>query len=129
MAFKINPDVLPMSTYVVATGSNQYGSSIKYDNGIMICWRITNPIEVSVTTQWGNLYYGKINDYYRFPAYFIETPFVIYDILPTTSLGAFKLPYSAPTITSEKIDELYVGRATSATTTVRTYIIAIGKWK
>lgn len=127
---QINSDMLPFNDYIQETGSNGYGSWIKYKNGIMITARTTNTISVDITSAWGNLYVGKINDYYRFPQYFIEAPTVIYDIIPAASLGCFTAKYNAPIITNEKIDELWVARPNSTTgVLVKVNIIAIGRWK
>lgn len=109
--------------------TNSYGTAIKFANGLMITYRVTSPIVVDVSNTWGSIYQGKINDYYRFPVYFISTPFVIWDVVPTGSLGCFKLCNEAPVITNEKIDNLYVGRGTSASPAVQLYILAIGYWK
>lgn len=114
---------------VIETVTNYYGTAFKFADGTMITYRITPAISVDISTAWGSLFHGKINDYYRFPVYFTEAPFVIWDVLPTASLGCFKIFNEAPTITNEKIDNLYVARPNAATVSVCLYILAIGRWK
>lgn len=114
---------------VIETVTNGYGTALKFADGTMITYRITPEIQVDVSTAWGNIFRGTINDDYRFPVYFLKTPFVIWDIIPTGSMGCFKIYSDAPIITNEKIDNICVGRPTAGMTTVKLYILAIGRWK
>ena len=112
------------------TGTNSIGSWIRYTDGTMITYRTTNQITVNVSNSWGNLYYGKINDYYIFPLAFKDIPTVLFDIVPTGNAGCFKVMYDEYIVTKEKIDGLYIARPTINTSVpVKLHIIAIGKWK
>lgn len=109
--------------------TNNYGTALKFADGTMITYRITPSITVDVSIAWGNIFRGQVGDYYRFPVYFTEAPFVIWDVVPTGSLGCFKIYNEAPTITNERIDNLSVGRPTAGSPAVKFYILAIGRWK
>lgn len=126
---------LKNNTYLYGTiiehGSNNYGSYIKFSNGTMIVHRITSTIRVDINTTWGSLYVGKINDFFVFASQsFIEEPTVLYDIIPTSNTGVFKANYEAPTISTNDIANIWVGRPSVSTNVpLKIEIIAIGRWK
>lgn len=112
------------------SGSNALGSYIRFQDGTMICWKTTPSMAVNITNRWENIYYGKITTIYNYAMNFISTPVIIWDVIPDTSTGCFKVSYEAPVITSSGISNLSVARPNSrAGVSVKLWFIAFGKWK
>lgn len=61
--------------YIVESGSNANGEYIKFSDGTMICYKVTDVITMDLDVAWGSLYEGSVN-LGQFPANFIETPVI-----------------------------------------------------
>lgn len=59
--------------YIVESGSNANGEYIKFSDGTMICYRVTDVIAMNIDVAWGSLFEGSV-DMGQFPISFIETP-------------------------------------------------------
>ena len=116
---------------IVESGSNSKGSWIKYNDGTMIVTRETYEITVNINVSWGNIFVGGDYTEWEFPVPFINVPdLVLFDVNPTTTNGCFKTSYEPTNITKNSIQNVYVGRGTSASdVTFKIHILAIGKWK
>ena len=116
---------------IVESGSNSKGSWIKYNDGTMIVTRETYEITVNIDVSWGNIFVGGDYTEWEFPVPFINVPdLVLFDVNPTTTNGCFKTSYEPTNITKNSIQNVYVGRGTSASdVTFKIHILAIGKWK
>lgn len=116
---------------IIESGSNAYGNWIKYNDGTMIVTRETYEITVNVNVSWGNIFVGGDYTEWEFPVPFINVPdLVLFDVNPTTTSGCFKISYEPTKITKNSIQNVYVGRGTSASDVAfKIHILAIGKWK
>ena len=116
---------------IVESGSNAYGNWIKYSDGTMIVTRETYEITVNIDVSWGNIFVGGDYTEWEFPVPFINVPdLVLFDVNPTTTNGCFKTSYEPTNITKNSIQNVYVGRGTSASdVTFKIHILAIGRWK
>ncbi len=110
-------------------GSNANNTYVKWANGLMICFRITEENSASYQFKWGEHYVFKIPYAYDFPEKFIEPPFLMYDILPTSNYGCYKIGYASPTVTANSISDLYVARTDASSYTYKIWFLAIGYWK
>ena len=116
---------------IIESGSNSKGSWIKYNDGTMIVTRETYEIAININVSWGNIFVGGDYTEWEFPVPFINVPdLVLFDVNPTTSNGCFKTSYEPTKITKNSIQNVYVGRGTSASdVAIKIHILAIGKWK
>lgn len=115
-----------MSNYIAegATehGSNQFGQFIKFQNGVMLCWRkfLATPTYVST---WGSMYYYAIFGW-QYAANFTEKPVVfVYNTDGNTFL-----------IGQIQVDEWHIikcelMRAVNDTSQSEFEFLAIGRWK
>lgn len=116
---------------IIESGSNSKGSWIKYADGTMIVTRETYEISININVSWGNIFIGGDYTEWEFPIPFINVPgLVLFDVNPTTTNGCFKTSYEPTKITKNSIQNVYVGRGTSASdVTLKIHILAIGRWK
>lgn len=121
----------PFAGYVVESGSNSKGSWIKYSDGTMIVTRETYETSININVSWGNIFVGGDYTEWEFPIPFINVPsLVLFDVNSTTTNGCFKTSYEPTKITKSSIQNVYVGRGTSASdVTLKIHILAIGRWK
>ena len=114
---------------IVESGSNDNGSWIKYSDGTMVCHR-TFSITLDCRQQWGNLYVAIDDNIINFPQEFIETPFVIRDLLTSSSASCWLINYSMPYITTKIYKNFSIARATSSDSVpIQLNLLAIGRWK
>lgn len=119
----------PFAGYIVESGSNDNGIWIKYSDGTMVCRR-TFSITLDCRQQWGNLYVATYENIINFPQEFIETPFVIRDLLTSSSASCWLINYSIPNITTKTYRYFAIARATpSDSVPIQLNLLAIGKWK
>ena len=116
---------------IVESGSNTHGNWIKFEDGTMIVTRETYEIAVNINVSWGNIFVGGDYTEWEFPVPFINVPdLVLFDVNSTTTNGCFKTSYEPTKITKNSIQNVYVGRGTSASNVAfKIHILAIGKWK
>lgn len=111
--------------YVQESGSNSNGNYIKFSDGTMICYKITDIIEINIDIAWGSLFENSI-DMGQFPANFTETPAI--SILPFGSGMLIEQAGANATLSSWGL--VTVVRPTAVQNVrARFYMIAIGKWK
>ena len=114
---------------IIESGSNDNGSWVKYSDGTMVCRR-TFSITLDCRQQWGNLYVAIDENIINFPQEFIETPFVIRDLLTSSSASCWLINYSIPNITTKTYRNFAIARATpSDSVPIQLNLLAIGKWK
>lgn len=112
------------------TGSNQYGSWIKYADGTMICTRNNIKRSVSATKQWGPLYVGITDEAFYFSQSFIEPPFVMTKVLINGDTSILECQYNKQVITTKNITGISFARPTLVNNiSIIISFIAIGKWK
>lgn len=111
--------------YVVESGSNANGSYIKFSDGTMICYRVTDVIAMNIDVAWGSLYEGSV-DMGQFPANFTETP-----AISVSAFGSGMLIEQAGANSTNRSWGLVTAVRPTAVQNVsaRFYLIAIGKWK
>ena len=116
---------------IIESGSNSKGTWVKYSDGTMIVTRETYEITVNINVSWGNIFVGGDYTEWEFPVPFINVPdLVLFDINSTTTNGCFKTSYEPTNITKNSIQNVYVGRGTSASNVAfKIHILAIGRWK
>lgn len=116
---------------IVESGSNSKGTWIKYSDGTMIVTRETYETTININVSWGNIFVGGDYTEWEFPVPFINAPdLVLFDVNSTTTNGCFKTSYEPTKITKNSIQNVYVGRGTSASNVAfKIHILAIGKWK
>lgn len=116
---------------IIESGSNSKGSYVKYSDGTMIVARETYETTINVNVSWGNIFVGGDYTEWEFPVPFINVPdLVLFDVNSTTTNGCFKTSYEPTKITKNSIQNVYVGRGTSASDVAfKIYILAIGRWK
>ncbi len=116
---------------IVESGSNSKGSYVKYSDGTMIVTRETYETTINVNVSWGNIFVGGDYTEWEFPVPFINVPdLVLFDVNSTTTNGCFKTSYEPTKITKNSIQNVYVGRGTSANDVAfKIHILAIGRWK
>ena len=121
----------PFAGYVVESGSNTKGTWVKYSDGTMIVTRETYETTININVSWGNIFVGGDYTEWEFPVPFINAPdLVLFDVNSTTTNGCFKTSYEPTKITKNSIQNVYVGRGTSASDiSFKIHILAIGKWK
>lgn len=111
--------------YIVESGSNANGSYIKFSDGTMICYKVTDVIVINIDVAWGSLFEGTV-DMGQFPINFVETPAI--SIVPLGSgmlieqAGANATPNSWGLVTA-------VRPTAVQNVSARFYMTAIGKWK
>lgn len=119
----------PFAGYIVESGSNDNGSWVKFSDGTMVCRR-TFSITLDCRQQWGNLYVATDDNIINFPQEFIETPFVIRDLLTSSSSSCWLINYSAANITTKTYRHFAIARATpSDSVPIQLNLLAIGRWK
>lgn len=116
---------------IIESGSNSKGSWVKYSDGTMIVTRETYETAINVNVSWGNIFVGGDYTEWEFPVPFINVPgLVLFDVNSTTTNGCFKTSYEPTKITKNSIQNVYVGRGTSASDVkLKIHILAIGRWK
>ena len=114
---------------IVESGSNDNGSWVKFSDGTMVCRR-TFSITLDCRQQWGNLYVATDDNIINFPQEFIETPFVIRDLLTSSSASCWLINYSIPNITTKTYRHFAIARSTpSDSVSIQLNLLAIGRWK
>ena len=121
---KINPKLIDTSA-IIDTGSNTNGTYIKYDNGIMMCYKSVES-SVAMTNAWGSYMYEGTQNLGYFPATFINVPQIF--ITNVSGNGAIIESFNAnPTTSSAGV--IFYCRPDASTRTIKTDILAIGRWK
>lgn len=121
---KINPILIDTSA-IIDTGSNTNGTYIKYDNGIMMCYKSVEST-VAMTNAWGSYMYEGAQNLGSFPETFISVPNVF--ITNHSGNGAILESFNAePTTSTAGI--IFYCRPDASTRTIRTDVMAIGRWK
>lgn len=114
---------------IIESGSNSNGTWIKYDNGIMICYKNFSGT-VKITQSWYSLYEtsaANALDFGNYPQSFIETPLVFTQFYGGNS--QWVNGWVDNTRTASKVGKAVVCSASSKTAGAYYNIIAIGKWK
>lgn len=111
--------------YIIESGSNDNGSYIKFSDGTMICYKVTDVIKMNIDVAWGSLYEGSV-DMGQFPISFVETP-----AISIVSFGSGMLIEQAGANATYSSWGLVTGVRPTAVQNVsaRFFMIAIGKWK
>ena len=110
---------------IVETGTNTNGTYIKYGNGVMIC---TKSVESSVamTNAWGSYMYEGVQNLGNFPETFISAPQIF--VTNASGVGAMLESFNvSPTTTTAGV--IFYCRPDAGTRTIKTDIMAIGRWK
>lgn len=132
MAESIDTLIKNLSTAIstiIETGSNSNGSWIKYDNGIMICYKNFSGT-AKITQSWYTLYEtssANALDFGNYPQEFKETP-----LLFTQFYGGNSQWIDAwldNSRTASKVGKAIVCSASSKTAGAYYNILAIGRWK
>ena len=111
--------------YIIESGSNSNGSYVKFSDGTMICYRVTDVIAMNIDVAWGSLYEGSV-DMGQFPISFIETPAI--SIVPFGS--GMLVEQAGANANNSSWGIVTVVRPTVVQNIqARFYLIAIGKWK
>lgn len=111
--------------YIVESGSNANGSYIKFSDGTMICYRVTDVIAMNIDVAWGSLYEGSV-DMGQFPISFVETPAI--SIVPFGS--GMLVEQVGANATNSSWGLVTAVRPTAVqNVSARFYMTAIGKWK
>ena len=114
---------------IIESGSNDNGSWVKYSDGTMVCRR-TFSITLDCRQQWGNLYVATDENISNFPQECIDKPFVIRDLLTSSSSSCWSINYSMPYITTKTYQYFAIARATpSDRVPIQLNLLAIGRWK
>ena len=112
------------------TGSNQYGSWIRYTDGMMICTRDNIKRSVSATKQWGPLYVGITSEPFYFSQEFDKEPFVMTKVLINGDTSIFECQYTKQVVTTKNVAGISFARPTLVNNIpILISFIAIGKWK
>ena len=112
------------------TGSNQYGSWIRYTDGMMICTRDNIKRSVSATKQWGPLYVGITSEPFYFSQEFDKEPFVMTKVLINGDTIIFECQYTKQVVTTKNVAGISFARPTLVNNIpILISFIAIGKWK
>ena len=115
-----------INSTVVESGTNENGTYIKYDNGIMICFKTITITGVNINGSWGALYESGAIQLGDFAQTFSERPTII--IEKSAGQGCWIELNDNITTTSAGI--CYVVSAVSSTNKSLTFeITAFGKWK
>lgn len=105
---------------VVESGSNQYGSYIRYSDGRQECWDMTIPIKADEVS--GNVYVGS--EWVTFPKTFDSTK-SIHCSSRVSSIGRWSNTYTP----SGNGVTAYQYSSVKAVNSYATYVYAIGWWK
>ena len=115
---------------ITSMGNNTNGSYIKWDNGLMVCYKTISGT-IDITTAWGSLYVSSDIDMGNFAESFISRPSVNYSA--NTSTGTqFMLTVSGANgnATSTSAGRTAIVRPNSRTGVAYVIdVIAIGLWK
>lgn len=114
---------------IIESGSNSNGTWLKYDNGIMICYKKFSGT-AKITQSWYNLYEtpsSEALDFGNYPQEFIEAPLVFTQFSGGNSQWIDA--WIDNTKTASKVGKAIVCSASSKTAGAYYNIIAIGKWK
>lgn len=121
---KINPILIDTSA-IIDTGSNTNGTYIKYDNGIMMCYKSVES-SVAMTNAWGSYMYEGAQNLGSFPETFISVPQIF--VTNATGNGAIVECFNVnPTASSAGV--IFYCRPEATTRTIKTDVMAIGRWK
>lgn len=111
--------------YIVESGSNNNGSYIKFSDGTMICYKVTDVITMDLDVAWGSMYEGSV-EIGQFPANFTETPAI--SASPFNS--GMLVEQAGANATKNSWGLVTAVRPTAVqNVSARFYLIAIGKWK
>ena len=126
----VNNNATELSS-IVESGSNAYGSWVKYSDGTMICWNKQQFNSVRCNTLWGSVYSnsGDQRAFDVFPQTFYSAPTVT--LAPVKTNGDFWLcSYGATEPTTTQPPGWQISRGTSnASMNITLSYIAIGRWK
>ena len=115
-----------INSTIVESGTNENGTYIKYDNGIMICFKTITITGVNINGSWGTLYESGAIQLGDFAQTFKERPTVIIE----KSAGQGSWLELNDNITTTSAGRCYVVSAVSSTNKSLTFeITAFGKWK
>ena len=115
-----------INSTIVESGTNENGTYIKYDNGIMICFKTITITGVNINGSWGALYESGAIQLGDFAQTFSERPTVINE----KSAGQGCWLELNDNITNTSAGRCYVVSAVSSTNKSLTFeITAFGKWK
>ena len=116
-------------SYIVESGSNSYGTWIKYSDGTMICTRSIEK-QIPCNKTWGSLFYGFDSDAYNFAKEFITPPLLYLFAYQRLSSSFWLSNYYNTIITTTGWRNYAIMRPTSAENVAYTLnVLAIGKWK
>ena len=112
---------------VVASGTSGNWNYVKFNNGIAICWYVSNQHTAGAPSSWGSLMYGDCGTS-AYPFSFTSKPFVVDSIESdsgtfwvTTKLdGTASVSPGYYNVTASKL---------SGTKNVKRNILAMGRWK
>ena len=110
---------------IVDSGYNANGDYIKYGNGIMICFK-TVESTVAITNAWGSYMYEGTQNLGYFPETFISVPKVF--LTNASGNGAILESFNASPTTSTA-GVIFYCRPDATTRTIKTDVMAIGRWK
>lgn len=114
---------------IVESGTNSYGSWIKYYDGTMICTRKIE-MTISCNQQWDSLYYGTDTNQWNFPQTFIAPPTMSIKCIKTGSGSFFAGEYTGLEIGNSYFKNIDIKRPNSFNNIeVAVHVIAIGRWK
>ena len=111
-----------VNSNAVESGSNTNGNYIKYENGVMICWKTTTFNNMVITSQYQGVYYANTGSI-AFPQEFIEAPNII--ATPHIAGGGYSM-YGG--VTGSAFSG-FIWKVQSGTISVPLTWIAIGLWK
>ena len=115
-----------INSTIVESGTNENGTYIKYDNGIMFCFKTITITGVNINSSWGTLYESDAIQLGDLAQTFSERPTIIIE----KSAGQGSWLELNDNITTTSAGRCYVVSAVSSTNRNLTFeITAFGKWK
>lgn len=112
------------------TGSNQYGTWIRYTNGIMIVTRNNIRRSVSADKEWRPLFVGVTNESFNYSQKFIETPTIITKVFIEGDTAIFECQYTKQVVGLNSFRGISFARPNKIyNIPIGISFIAIGIWK
>lgn len=112
------------------TGSNQYGSWIRYTDGTMICTRNNIKRSVNADKEWGPLFVGVTNESFNYSQKFIEIPTIITKVFIDGDTAIFECQYTKQVVGLNSFRGISFARPNKIyNIPIGISFIAIGKWK
>ena len=110
---------------VIDSGSNTYGSYMKFKDGTAIQWGSYSYSNVAITNRYGNLYYALPTDHITLPIAFINNSYNVQYLLSGSIVGGIQ---SNSLKTSYFTTRVFCGNTVSEANYSVNWL-AIGKWK